>query len=149
PLRLRRGRIAAVRIGRGRRAAGGMAARADAARGERGERLRPKTATAEDDFWADLALAFGGTVEEVTERVSEEERTHWIDWRRRHGPLSLHRRLDYLFAHQSVLLLGALAKKQNGQPFDIADTLIQWAPKEEPEATPENVLALFKSMKKG
>jgi hypothetical protein len=48
-----------------------------------------------------------------------------------------------------MTVLGANGvKKQNGQYFELADRLIQWQPKEEPEATPEAVLALLRSVRK-
>jgi hypothetical protein len=126
-----------------------MAARPDPQRREQGELVRPKKWCGEDDFWHDLAAALGQSVAQAQLAVSEEERSDWLAYQTRSGPISLHKRLDILFARLELTVLSANGvKKQNGQPFELSDRLIQWQPKEEPEATPEAVLALLRSKRK-
>lgn len=129
---------------------GRVAARSDLERREQGELVHPKTLGGEDGFWHDLAVALGGrSIAEWQDAVSEEERSDWLTWIEKNGPISPLKRLDVLFAHHaSIVLTAAGAKKQNGQPFTTADLLMKWVPDEEPEATPEAVMAMLRSKRK-
>lgn len=123
-----------------------MALRPDGERGERGEPFLPKKWDGEDEFWHDLAVAWGRSVSELQASVSEEERSAWLSWRERNGPINPLKRLDVLFARLgSVVLLAGGVKKKNGEAYSTADLLVKWVPDEEPDATPEAVMALLRS----
>ena len=120
-------------------------------RGERGQQLPPKKESAEDDFWVDVACAFGGrSIAEWQAAISEEERSQILNWIRRHGPINPAKRFDALFAHLSSTVMNANdRKKQGGVAFTLDDMRLTWAQPEEPDATPEAVMALLRSKRKG
>jgi hypothetical protein len=129
--------------------------RSDAARGERGECLSPKTLAAEDELWHDLALALGGrSVAEWQDAISEEERSAWLTYIEKNGPINPLYRLNAHFAQLTASMFNAAfaasgSKKSGGGQFEAKDFLLAWGKKEEPPATVQDAFALFRALSRG
>jgi hypothetical protein len=122
-----------------------VAAGADAHRDERGERLRPKILTAEDELWHRLALALGGrSVREWQLAIDEEERSAWLAYERKHGPVEPLKRLDVVAGMLAAQVLNASDKKKAGGGHWVAsDFILRWGEPEEEVATIEDVMTML------
>lgn len=99
-----------------------------------------------------LAIKDGSSVAEIVEKYSAFEVALWAAYERLNGPITLHERLDILFARSDQLFAEANRdRKKSKKPYKLKDFLITWyVPRKakKKEKSPEEVAAdLFSKAK--
>lgn len=91
----------------------------------------------------------GWTIEEAKARMTFAEAQQWLSFIQRRGPMDMGARMETGFALLATMINhanGGKAKMRDFMPY--APTLNEPAA-DAPEATPEDVFALFQSLAKG
>lgn len=84
----------------------------------------------------ELALGLGMTVRELKDKLSYEEAMQWGLYRKKNGPFSIQKRVEYGFALLAAIQTGSKDLKK----------FIPWLSEQEVEITPEMMLAQLKTV---
>lgn len=74
-----------------------------------------------------MAIKDGCSIGEIQERYTTAEIRLWAAWERLNGPVTLHERLDVLFARSDLLQAEMNRnKKKRKKPFKLKSFLMNW-----------------------